>query len=169
MYEFEPDGYVGEGWVVTAQAMLVGKYGTVVALQIENNDPEHRIHLALVNKSNKQASSAFLIDAQNNEYYYPIATDLQGEVAPGRPRAGLVVFEPARYPTDDFELHLSGVKLSSNRGDSDSLVFRYRSDELASSVQETLASPSLVEAAKRKLAAMSEDARSAIEQARSNA
>ena len=142
-YAFTPDGYVGDTWCIAALDLLISPNGLCVALKVEHFDPQYRIRLNWVKKSNPSSSLIYLVDPESNEYYYPQSTDLSGEVLPNRPRIGVVLFERPRAPTSTLELHLSGVKLCSARGAKEDLVFAYRSPTLASSISNSLRRPAL--------------------------
>jgi len=70
-----------------------------------------------------------LVDPESGQYYYPLGTDLRGEVLSGRPRVGIVVFQPVRATTNCLEAHFNAT-WSSGAAEAQSFSIAHRSDEL---------------------------------------
>jgi len=108
-----PAAFSNGTWVVEGQArlqllhMAVAAFATVLVVRVECLAPTGGVRLDLVRKSDLRSSPLFLVDRENGDYLYPLATDLSGKVVPGAPRVGLVAFEPFRAPTGAVEVHLS--------------------------------------------------------------
>ena len=123
---------------------------TLVAFRIGHEDAEYRPRLRFLNNQNRAESAIFLLDEDNSEYYYPISTDLGGEVLPGYPKVGLVAFEPFRRPTSRISVHIRELKLTSKRGERLTAVFTAQGDpaneiDLPSMIEAVTTSPSLAE------------------------
>lgn len=139
---FEPAAFeIGEARV-EAFGMVVTPWATVVALKIESEAPDYRVKLNWVKKTNRSESKIVLVDDANDQYYYPISTDLGGEVFPGIPKTGLIAFEPFRKPTHEVQLRISGARFTTEKFEPE-LVYRYQPDSLATDIAETLAKPEL--------------------------
>ena len=96
-------------------------------------------------KSAPADSPAYVVDPASGQYFYPKATSLTGEVVPGQSKIGIMVFEPFRVPTHGFELHVSGVKVSAERGDKGKATFKFtfQSASLAQEIQSAIEQPPL--------------------------
>ena len=125
---------IGDTYQVHPVGFWATEIATFIALRFENSDLAYRIRLSgLVKARNRAESPIYLI--AGGEYYFPVQTDLGGEVVPGAPRIGVVAFEPFRSPAEQVDLHLSGFKLSATRGSKVSHVFRYSQDVASASEQ----------------------------------
>lgn len=140
---FDPSTFKRETATVSPLDIWPMEFATLVAFRFENDDVEFRPKLNLVKKSDRQASRVCIVDSNNNEYYYPMSTDLSGEVIGGRPRVGLVAFEPFRRPTDKIEIHFSDVKLTGKRGTKDTFSFSMSDAGLPDAVARLIDLPSI--------------------------
>lgn len=148
---------------------VASEFCTLVAFRVTNTDPSYRIRLSWLKKSDLRESPVFLIDERNSEYYYPIESSLIGEVVADHPRVGIIAFEPFRHPTDEFTVHLSELKLSSERGRRYSGSLACRSDQLESAIQECLRRPPLLGRIHSEIDRVINRTRSEITQARASA
>lgn len=135
---FSPARAEGEGFSIEPLALSISEYGFLVAIRVSGTDNEYRIKLNWVKKADPATSSVFLVDAVNSEYYYPKASSLTGEVIPGHPKIGIVAFETPRRATALLELHISGVKLNSQRGNRESFTFVSTGPELEGEIERVL-------------------------------
>jgi len=139
---FKPAVYEIGDSRVEVLGMLITQWATVVAIKVESQSSEYRVRVNWVKKSNRADSHIVLMDDSNSQYYYPIATDLGGEVFPGIPKTGLVAFERFRAPTSDVKLRVAGVRFTIEKFEPE-LLYRYHSSTLEKNISESLAKPSL--------------------------
>lgn len=88
----EPPEQSIDGITVRPLDLLFSHWATLVPLEIDNGNDDLRPSVNWVKKSERQSSSIFLLDPKNGEYYYPIETNLTGQVLPGYPRTGFFPF-----------------------------------------------------------------------------
>lgn len=155
---FEPASFETGTATVTPLALLLTQWASVIAFRVAHSQDDYRLKLNWLKKSDPQSSSVYLLDADNSEYYYPVSTDLRGEVLPGHPRVGLIAFEPFRRPTQHVQVHFSSVKLSSKRGDSNSFHFDVLGDDLGGQIQAANEQPTVPETVEKLLAEEQEKA-----------
>jgi hypothetical protein len=139
---FSPPAYEVEDVRVEALDLLLTPWATVVAIQIESSAPDLRVKLNWVKKINRAESKIVLIDKVRGHYYYPIATDLAGEVLPGVPKTGLVAFEPFRETTPEFQIRIAGARFRADKFEPE-LVYNYSSTNLAAAISDNLSKPPL--------------------------
>ncbi|MGH7926330.1 MAG: hypothetical protein ACREQV_00855 [Candidatus Binatia bacterium] len=146
---FEPERYESQGSsVVDPLGLLLTQWATVLAIRVGHDDPVHRLQLTWIKKTDPASSPVFLLDEDNSEYYYPISTDLKGQVVAGHPRIGVIGFEPFRRASSRVQLHFAGIKLD-RQGDTEAFHFQIEDEKLASQITENLGHPSLVETIKK--------------------
>lgn len=141
---FQPNDFKAKDAVVRTHKVFVSNWGTAVGISVAHDYPDWRLKLNWVKKSEPSRSSVFILDKENNQYYFPIATDLKGDVLPGHPFTGVIVFEKFRIPTSSIEMHFSNVKLSSSKGDNHSFSFKCDSPNLKSVTSGSINQPSIV-------------------------
>jgi len=155
---FHPPVHQGEVATVTPLDLLFTPWGTLVAMKIENFELSYRPKIAWIKRNAPETSAIYLIDSQNGQYYYPIATDLKGEIVAGFPKVGIFVFEPMRHVTASLILHVSGVKLSSKRGSSDTFDFECSDAGLAGDIEAAMAGTTFAAMVQDELDRQSNDA-----------
>lgn len=163
---FEPRIHSAESAKVRPHGLLIAPFGTFLPLTIENFELSYRIVLNWVRERSAQESKVCIIDRDSGEYYYPIDTDLRGEVIAGYPKVGMIAFEPFRRPTTAVSIHFSGIKLSPKRSDTSTFDFEYRSPDLAEQVRSNLGVHGLLERAQAELDRLVVESKATIEQRR---
>lgn len=144
-FHFEPEGYELGSVYLEALDILVTQWATLVAFRIKHKEPDFHLRLNWVKKSEPSESKVYLLDPVNSEYYYPISTDLKGEVLSGHPRVGIIAFEPFRHPTSTIQIYFSDVKLLP-KIKLDPFCFQSSEDEqFESGIGEIIYKPSLTE------------------------
>jgi hypothetical protein len=142
-FHFQPEGYELESVHLEALDILVTQWATLVAFRIQHKEQDFHLRLNWVKKSDPSDSKVYLLDPVNSEYYYPISTDLKGEVLSGHPRAGIIAFEPFRHPTTSVQIYFSDVQLLP-KIKLDPFCFESTKDEkFQSGIQEIINKPSL--------------------------
>lgn len=144
-YRPEPNIYEVEDAFVEALGFFVAPWCSLLALKVGHSNPAGRIRCDWVIDDKREESRVYLIDPENNEYYYPSATDLRGEVVASRPRTGLIAFPPFRKPTDKVEIHFSNVILASEASSDETFYFEYTEPGLSDSIQRHIEKPSIGE------------------------
>lgn len=142
---FNPQAFNSDLFAVTPLDFMFTRWGLILAIRIENFDPEYQLRTSWHKKTDPESSSIFLLDSEYSNYYYPIASNLSGVVLHGHPRIGLVAFELFRQSTNQLKLFISDVKMSSERGKKYSFEFDYLSSEIATSINASISQPSLTE------------------------
>lgn len=127
---FVPQNHVSDVASVTPLRVYLSQWATLIALRIDNTGSDRPLKCSWVRRNDPQASKVYLLDAANSRYYYPLATDLSGDVLKGHPRTGLLAFSALEQPTSELQLHFSGVNLNNVRGRTDRFHFSYTSDSL---------------------------------------
>lgn len=121
--DFAPSNYESEDAIVTPLDVLVTQWATIVAFKVTNKANQQPLRLSWVKVSDPTSSPVFLVDTENNRYYYPISTDLKGDVVFGQPRTGLIAFQPFSIPTRSVQIHFSNVRLGSGKRSSETFSF----------------------------------------------
>ena len=109
--------------------LMITQWGTIAALRVRNDDRNFQMSLNWVKPRNRANSSIFLLEELGKEYYFPIWTDLTGQLLPNAPRIGLVLFEPFRKPAPKVLLYLRGVRFTVEPIEPE-LVFRLEGSDL---------------------------------------
>lgn len=138
--QFEPRRFASGSAFVEPLELSMMVWGVLVVVRVGHSDPAARPRLDWVNRRNPSSSRIYLVDPTHNEYYFPKASDLTGDVVPNIPREGLVVFEPLRVATDRLELHLADVRLA---GLELSTRFAYLDASLPASFERHRSAPSI--------------------------
>lgn len=125
--------------------ILITSWGTIVAFKVGNDDSDFQMRVGWVKKSDPRSSKILLLDEEESQYYYPFASSVSGQVIPGHPRIGLIVFEPFRRPTSTIQLHFSDIQLQGGRGGKHSFAFSYVDQSLKDHIQEMLQLPDLTQ------------------------
>lgn len=141
---FHPPVMTAEDVTVRPLAVVLSPYATIVAFEIESDDPETRTKISWVRKQERANSAIYITDPESGEYYYPISSDLGGEVVAGRSKVGFVSFEPFRQPTSRIDIHFSPKALP---GKESTLDIEYRTSGLADRIRSVLTQPSMTEKA----------------------
>jgi hypothetical protein len=147
-------------------SLFVSKWATFVPVAIENYEVASRIALNWVKERSPRESKVCLVDRTSGEYYYPIDTDLKGDVIAGVPRVGMLAFEPFRRATSSVSLHFSGVKLTPKRGSVETFDFACASPELASHIESVVSGDTLRARLHAELDRIVEEALTTIEEQR---
>jgi hypothetical protein len=117
-------------------------FGILAAFRVDNLDRAKPIRFTgWLKKSNPRDSPVYLRDPLNDEVYFPVASDLGGEILPGASRVGILTFEPVRKPTDRLDVHLAGVRLGAAGPVTAQATFA--EPRLGGWIQHALATPSL--------------------------
>ena len=125
--------------------LQLAQYATFVAFRISHDDQHFRPKLTWFKKSDPQASAVFIVDPVNEQYLYPTASSLRGEVVPGVSKTGILAFEPFEKPTDQFQIHFSDVQVESGGARKSSFSFEYSDPGLPESIRQLLEAPSSAE------------------------
>jgi len=129
--------------------LLVSQWATIIALEISNFTDE-TLTLRLIKKTNPAESSLFLIDVENGKYYYPISTDLKGDVVNGFPRTGIITFQPFEKPTRAFQLRVSSLRIGKKKAPVN-CVFEFNDENLFSEITDILSKPTIPQYVKQLL------------------
>jgi hypothetical protein len=140
---------------------------TLVALRIGHDDAANRPRIGLLNRKDPAESAIFLLDEDNSQYYYPVSTDLGGEILPNYPKVGIVAFEPFRLPTDRVSIHIRELQLTAGRGERLTAAFTALGNtdhelDLASRIEAVIALPSLAEEVEKRIRAQLEPQLAAV-------
>jgi hypothetical protein len=140
----------------------VTQWGTLLSFRVHNYEISRPLKMRLVKRTSPSESPVYLIDSNNNTYYYPKATDLTGDIVAGHPRIGVIVFEPFRNATDSVAIHFTGAKLSPARGASDTFSFTCIDSKMQHDISDALASRSLTQRVREDVGDKAAEARSQI-------
>lgn len=143
--EFSPSKYSTPRFIITPLSFVVSQWCSVLASRIENFDPTYRLRSQWHKRNNPHNSSICLLDRKNSIYYYPIDSTLSGEVLAKHPKIVLVAFEPFRQITNNIQVNISNVKLSSQQQVKHTFNFDCVDASLEKHIQSYSARPSLVE------------------------
>ena len=108
---WNPESYHEGTVAVEPLSLSLSQWGTMLAVRVSHDQPTLRIRPDWLKKSDPSSGPVYLVDPVNHQYLHLKASSLRGEVLPGIPRTGILVFEVVRYPTDRLQLHFSGVRL----------------------------------------------------------
>lgn len=167
--QLSPSRVASEHFSVEPVDLMFSVYGIMAAIRVSNFDQEYRIRLSWFKKSNPAESAIYLVDPVNSVYYYPRASNLTGEVIPEHPRLGIIAFEPLRHATDKLEIHISGAKLSSQRGKTPPFQFEVQGESLLKQTTEAINGTDLLDYVKREVETTQAKAHSQVNQIRNNA
>ena len=148
-YKFSPQSYEIGAAKVDLLDLRVTQWGTIAALRVCNNDPSFQMPLNWIKPRNRADSAIFLFDEPRREYYFPIWSDLTGQLLPNAPRIGLVLFEPFRVPTPMLLLYLRGARFTAEAFEPE-LIFRLESRELCKEIGDILALECLADKLRRQ-------------------
>lgn len=160
--DFDPLFYEAEGARIEPLAVLFTQWATIVSFKVLHIEPEYRIKLNWVKKTNPLNSLVYLVDESSSEYYYPVSTNMTGEVIANLPRIGLIAFEPFRKPTENFSIHFSSIKLLKNKGDKHYCSFKFADANLKEQISGLISKPKFVEQLKEKVNEQLNEARKKI-------
>lgn len=127
--KFSPQSYEVGAAKMDVLDLMITQWGTIAALRVRNDDRNFQMSLNWVKPRNRANSSIFLLEELGKEYYFPIWTDLTGQLLPNAPRIGLVLFEPFRKPAPKVLLYLRGVRFTVEPIEPE-LVFRLEGSDL---------------------------------------
>jgi len=99
---------------ITCKALMPTCVGTALVVQIDNLDDEHRIRPRWHSRDTPESSSLYAVDSTDNEYHYPVASKVPGEIPPGGTAYGIFLFGANVLRNEALDVHLSGVKLSAD-------------------------------------------------------
>lgn len=139
-----PDALQGPGFRLSVLDICTSRWATFVAFYVDNSDPNYRIRLNWFKKTDNRASAVFLLDPEASIYYYPIASQLRGEVVTGHPQVGVIAFEPFQRPTTRVAAHLSNLKLSAQAGRRETAEFVIENALLAPRIEANQRKPTLL-------------------------
>lgn len=143
---FDPNIYTIGNVCIEALDIMVTQWATLIAFKVQHQEMNYRLRLNWFKKSVPEESAIYILDPVNSEYYYPIASDLKGEVLSGHPKVGIMAFETFRQPTPKIQIHFSGVKVSPSRGSKETFLFESTEDEkLKEVIEEAICKPGLSE------------------------
>lgn len=148
-YKFSPQSYEIGAAKVEVIDLRVTQWGVIAALRVCNNDPSFQMPLNWIKPRNRADSAIFLFDKPRREYYFPIWSDLTGQLLPNAPRIGLVLFEPFRMPTPKLLLYLRGARFTAQAFEPE-LIFRLESLELCKEIGDILALECLADRLRHK-------------------
>jgi hypothetical protein len=120
------------------------QWATAVAIRVSHSDPSYRIKVNWVKKTDRSSSPVSLVDEENSQYYFPVATDFAGEVLPGHPMVGIVVFEPFRASTSKVLLRIAGARFTAEKFTPE-LNYRLESEKLRENIDKSLFKPPLAD------------------------
>src|SRR5262249_21331207 len=96
---YEPPEFSSKSARIRPLGILASELATLVPITFETFEISNNLSLDWVKERSRKDSRVYLIDRESGDYYYPIDTDLRGEVVAGFPRTGLIAFEPFRQST----------------------------------------------------------------------
>lgn len=142
--DFSPKQESSELFTLSPLKVLLTRWATIIAIEIENHSEEYRIRTPWHKKSDPTDSRIYMLDTDNGRYYYPLSSQASGETLPGHPRILLFAFDVFQKPTSRFQLHISDVKLTNERGRKYTFTFDYSAEGLSGLIEEEIDSSSLV-------------------------
>ena len=166
--EVDAEGHSIGSFRVKPLAVYLAWYATLIPFEISHAEPDFRPKLNWVKRADRSTSPVYLLDEQNSEYYYPIASDSGGEVLPKHPKTILLAFEPFRVETTTLQIRVSDLKTGSKRGQKNSFVFRLTDAKIRRQISNQLSSQSLLESAEKEIQEKKEAAASRIHEEHSS-
>ena len=125
--------------------LMLSPWGTTVALRVSHEEPGFRLKLNWFKKSDPAAGPVYLVDPVNHQYLYLTASSLKGEVLPGVPLTGILVFQRIRYPTDRLQIQFSDVSIGKGRDHRSSFCLECTDKDLPGMIDRLGALPTMSE------------------------
>ena len=147
--KFSPQSYEVGAAKMDVLDLMITQWGTIAALRVRNDDRNFQMSLNWVKPRNRANSSIFLLEELGKEYYFPIWTDLTGQLLPNAPRIGLVLFEPFRKPAPKVLLYLRGVRFTVEPIEPE-LVFRLEGSDLEVETKKAVLQESVAEKVRKQ-------------------
>ena len=149
--EWTPPEYQEGGTTIKPLGGMLSKWGMGVAFRVAHHDPDFRLRLNWFKKSDPASGPVYLVDPVNHQYLYLNASSMKGEVLPGIPRIGILVFQRPYSPTNRLQVHFSGVSVSKDRRKT-SFSLEFTQAALSQTIEHLNALPTLSEELERMLA-----------------
>ena len=143
--EWDPPEYQEGGTTIKPLGGFMAEWGVVVAFRVAHQNPDFRLKLDWFKKSDPASGPVYLVDPVNHQYLYLTASSLKGEVLPGIPRIGILVFQKPDSPTDRLQVHFSGVSVSKDRRSKTSFSLEYTEATLPQTIEQLKALPTTSE------------------------
>lgn len=159
---FSPRQFTTDNFSITPLDFLFTRWGAILAVKIENLDEDYRIKTPWFKKSDPHSSAIYLLNPETSSYYYPISAMLSGETLSGHPKIGLVAFELFREVPSTIQIHVSDVKLSSERGKKYSFDFQVTGPDIYNIISQSLSNPSITDEIQKSLSPEVEKLRNQI-------
>ena len=144
--EWTPPEYQEDGTTIRPVGGVLSKSGVAVAFRVSHQHPDFRLKLDWFKKSDPASGPVCLVDPVNHQYLYLTASSMDGEVLPGIPRTGILVFHKPDSQTDRLQVHFSDVSVSRDPRSKTSFSFEFTDAELPQTIEQLNALPTTSEA-----------------------
>ena len=139
--EWDPPEYQEGSTTIKPLSGSMAEWGIAVAFRVAHQNPDFRLKLDWFKKSDPASGPVYLVDPVNHQYLYLTASSLKGEVLPGIPRTGILVFQRPDSPTNRLQVHFSGVSVSKDRRSKTNFFLEYTGADLPQSIEHLNALP----------------------------
>ena len=143
--EWAPPEYQEGSTTIKPLGGSMAEWGMAVAFRVAHQNSDFRLKLDWFKKSDPASSAVYLVDPVNHQYLYLTASSLKGEVLPGIPRTGILVFQRPDSPTDRLQVHFSGVSVSKDPRSKTSFSLEYTEADLPQTIEHLNACPTTSE------------------------
>ena len=143
--EWAPPEYQEGSTTIRPLVGSMAEWGIAVAFRVAHQNPDFRLKLDWFKKSDPASGPVYLVDPVNHQYLYLTASSLKGEVLPGIPRTGILMFQRPDSPTNRLQVHFSGVSVSKDRRNKTNFSLEYTEGALPQAIENLNALPTMSE------------------------
>ncbi len=136
-----PQEYEEAGVTIAPVCGVTTWWGIAIAFRVAHRNPDLRLKLDWFKKSDPASGPVYVVDPTNHQYLHLTASSMKGEVLPGIPRTGILMFPVPDSPTDRLEVHFSGVSLGAAPPGKASFSFEYTDSDLSKAIKFIRSSP----------------------------
>ena len=136
-----PREYQEAGITIAPVCGVMTAWGIAIAFRVAHRNPYLRLKLNWFKKSDPPSGPVYAVDPINHQYLHLTASSMTGEVLPGIPRTGIVMFPVPDSPTDRFEVHFSGVSVGADPRNKASFSFEFTDSDLSEAIESFHNSP----------------------------
>lgn len=136
-----PREYEDSGVTIAPVCGVMTWWGIAIAFRVAHRNPDLRLKLNWFEKSDPGSGPVYVVDPTNHQYLYLTASSMTGEVLPGIPRTGILMFPVPDSPTDRLEVHFSGVSLGVGPRSKASFSFEFTDPDLSKGIEFVQNSP----------------------------
>lgn len=116
-------------------------------------------------KQDRTRSLVSIIDDDNRQNFFPLASDFSGDVLPGIPQTVLVAFEPFREMTGSIRVRIAGARFTAQEFYAE-LEFTCAAESLKTASAEAILGKSLVEQVEESVTSQVQKAQQMVENVR---